>query len=75
MDTDGISVPVEVAPDGPARYEISIRYNGDRNISVARSDPWDQRYPTPVGSVASSPIPTPTTAPNLYQVYLPVVVK
>jgi len=78
MDTDGVSVPVEVAPDGPARYEVSIRYNGDRNISVARSDPWDARYPTPVGiveAVTTSPVATPTTAPKLYQVYLPIVEK
>ena len=77
MDTDGISIPVEVAPDGPARYEISIQHNGVRGIVPARSNPWDERYPTPVGvvtTVASSPVATPT-ADNLHTIYLPMVVK
>jgi hypothetical protein len=74
-DSDGPEMGFQVYPDGPARYEMTFRFNGNRPVSAARSNPWDNRYPTPVGSVASSPVPTPTATPAHTVIYLPVVVK
>lgn len=76
-DQDGLSMGFQVYPDGPARYELTFRFNGKRPISAAMSNPWDSRYPTPIGGVSISPIPTPTATatPDGYRVYLPVMVK
>lgn len=74
-DTDGIDFGFQVYPDGPARYEVSFRFNGSRTIAPARSNPWDVRYPTPVGSGPTSPVATPTPVQKNNHIYLPVVVK
>lgn len=84
-DTDGLTLPFMVYPDdGPARYEISFKFNGDRRVAPARSNPWNADYPTPTPEDWLPPDPTytptpegtPTPTPERpYHVYLPVVVR
>jgi hypothetical protein len=76
-DADGIELPLQVYPDGPARYEISFRFNGVRPVSAARSNPWDTRYPTPASGSPGAPTATATAVSGQknHQIYLPVAFK
>lgn len=84
-DTDGLTLPFMVYPDdGPARYEISFKFNGDRRVAPARSNPWNTDYPTPTPedwlppdpTCTPTPVGTPTPTPERpYHMYLPVVVR
>lgn len=83
-DTDGLSLPFMIyGEDGPARYEISFKFNRERPVSPARSNPWDSNYPTPTPDMWLPPDPTATpiiatATPDPdkpYRVFLPVIYK